>query len=79
MMGVIDAAPELVWQVLNDVNNFKNFMPRTLNSLAVAPEKLPDLARKPSRAEEVEAITRPYPGGPGQLSHSRGAIYRLSI
>ena len=37
MTAIIDAAPELVWQVINDVNNFKNFMPRTLNSLAVAP------------------------------------------
>jgi hypothetical protein len=65
MMALIDAAPELVWQVLNDVNNFKNFMPRTLNSMAVAPEKLPlILARKPSRAEEVEQLLGPVPADP---------------
>ena len=36
VIGIIDAPPEIVWQVITDVNNFKYFMPRTLNSMAVA-------------------------------------------
>lgn len=70
MMGVIDAPPEIVWRVINDVNNFKNFMPRTRNSMAVAPEKIPlILQERPTRAEEVEKLLGPIPADP--------ASYRL--
>lgn len=65
MVGVVDAPPEIVWQVLNDVNNFKNFMPRTRNSMAVAPEKIPViLQRGATRAEEVEQLLGPIPADP---------------
>jgi len=65
MTGVIDASPEIVWQVIDDVNNFKYFMPRTLNSMAVPAEKIPlILQRRPSRAEEVEALLGPIPADP---------------
>jgi hypothetical protein len=65
MMGVIDASPEIVWQVINDVNNFKNFMPRTHSSMAVAPEKIPLILQKsPARAEEVEKLLGPIPADP---------------
>lgn len=65
MMGVINASPEIVWQVINDVNNFKNFMPRTRNSMAVAPEKIPlILQKRPARAEEVEKLLGPLPADP---------------
>ncbi|MGO8761329.1 MAG: hypothetical protein ACLP2P_06900 [Desulfobaccales bacterium] len=67
MTGVINASPEIVWQVITDVNNFKYFMPRTLISMAVAPEKIPlILQRLPSRAEEVEAILGPIPADPAR-------------
>jgi len=60
MTGVIDAPPEIVWQVITDINNFKYFMPRTSNSMAVAAEKIPlILQKRPSRAEEVEALLGP--------------------
>lgn len=65
MVGVIDAPPEIVWQVINDVNNFKNFMPRTRSSMAVAPEKIPlILEKRPTRAEEVEKLLGPIPADP---------------
>lgn len=67
MTGVIDASPEIVWQVITDVNNFKYFMPRTLTSMAVPPEKIPlILQRLPSRAEEVEAILGSIPADPAR-------------
>lgn len=57
MTGIIAAPPEVVWQVITDVNSFKYFMPRTLNSMAVAPEKIPEiLKKKPTEAKEVEKL-----------------------
>lgn len=65
MVGVVDAPPEIVWQVINDVNNFKNFMPRTRISMAVAPEKIPlILQKRPTRAAEVEKLLGPTPADP---------------
>ena len=65
MVGVVDAPPEIVWQVITDVNNFKNFMPRTRNSMAVAPEKIPVILQsKATRAEEVEQLLGPIPADP---------------
>ncbi len=57
MTGIINAPPEVVWQVITDVNNFKYFMPRTLNSMVVAPEKIPEIMKKnPTQAKEVEKL-----------------------
>ena len=65
MIGVIDASPEIVWQVITDVNNFKYFMPRTLNSMAVAPEKVPLIVKsRPNSAKEVERLLGPTPADP---------------
>jgi hypothetical protein len=78
MMGVVNAPPEIVWQVINDVNNFKNFMPRTRNSMAVAPEKIPlIMQRKPTSAEEVEQILGPIPADPAssRIPGGRYAVY----
>ncbi len=77
MVGVVDAPPEIVWQVITDVNNFKNFMPRTHNSMAVAPEKIPlILQRKPTRAEEVEQLLGPIPADPANY-RIPGGIYTV--
>lgn len=63
--GVVNAPPEKVWRVVSDVNHFKDFMPRTLRSRVVMPEKLEMLLqKKPTQAREVETIlgpTRPDP------------------
>ena len=41
MTAVVNAPPKVVWQVITDINGFALFMPRTLKSMAVPPEKLP--------------------------------------
>lgn len=65
MVGVVDAPPEIVWQVITDVNNYKKFMPRTRNNMAVAPEKIPViLHRKVTRVEEVEQLLGPIAPDP---------------
>jgi ribosome-associated toxin RatA of RatAB toxin-antitoxin module len=57
MTGIIDAPPEVVWQVITDVNSFKYFMPRTLNSLEVTPEQVAEIVKKqPTQAKEVEKL-----------------------
>ena len=81
MTGVVDAAPEIVWQVITDINAYKFFMPRTLNSMAVAPEKLPLLLqRRPSRAEEVEQILGPIPADPAgtRIPDGKYSVYLYS-
>jgi ribosome-associated toxin RatA of RatAB toxin-antitoxin module len=65
VLGVVDAPPEVVWQVVTDINNFKNFMPRTLNSMAVAADKLPlILQKRPGSVEEIELLLGPVPADP---------------
>jgi ribosome-associated toxin RatA of RatAB toxin-antitoxin module len=67
VMGVIDAPPETVWQVITDLNNYQYFMPRTLNSRAVAADKLPlILQRRPGSPEEVERLLGPGPTDPAR-------------
>ena len=79
MVGVIDAPPEIVWQVISDVNNYQNFMPRTLNNMAVAPEKIPAiLHRQAPRAEEVEQLLGPTPPDP-DLYRIPGGTYTVYI
>lgn len=74
MLGVIDAPPEIVWRVINDVNNFKNFMPRMRNSMAVAPEKIPlILQKRPTQAAEVEKLLGPIPADPASYAVPGGS------
>ncbi len=79
MMGVVDAPPEVVWQVIADVNNYKNFMPRTRNNMAVAPEKIPlILHRKTNQAEEVEQLLGPVPPDP-DIYRIPGGTYTVYV
>lgn len=81
VVGVVEAAPEIVWQVINDSNNFKYFMPRTLNSMTVAAEKLDSILQKrPERAEEVEALLGPIPTDPagGRRPGGKYTVYLYS-
>ncbi len=79
MIGIIDASPEIVWQVITDVNNFKHFMPRTLNAMAVAAEKVPLILKsRPSRAEEVERLLGPTPADPA-ASRIPGGKYTVYL
>jgi ribosome-associated toxin RatA of RatAB toxin-antitoxin module len=79
VMGVIDAAPEIVWRVITDINNFKYFMPKTLNSMAVTPEKLASILQcRPSRAKEVEQLLGPIPANPAD-SRIPGGKYTVYL
>lgn len=63
--GVVDAPPEMVWRVISDVNHFQEFMPRTLKSQVVTPEKVQEvLQKKPTQPQEVEKILGPTPPDP---------------
>ncbi len=80
MVGIVNAPPEIVWQVITDVNNFKNFMPRTRNSMTVAPEKIPlILQRNPTQAEEVEQLLGPIPADPASYRIPGEYILCISI
>jgi len=69
VMGVINAPPETVWRVITDFNNYRYFMPRTLNSMVVAADKLPQiLQRKPDSPEAVEQMLG---GAPADHAGSR--------
>jgi ribosome-associated toxin RatA of RatAB toxin-antitoxin module len=81
MMAVIEAPPEIVWQIITDVNNFKFFMPQTINSITIAAEKLPlILEKKPRRAEEVEHLLGPVPADPARFRINGGkyTVYHYS-
>ena len=82
VMGVIDAPPEIVWQVITDVNNYKDFMPRTLKSMAVRPEKLKGiLAQNPAAPPEVEALLDAAPPDPAtyRVPGRKYSIYLYSL
>ncbi len=65
MTAVVDAPPEIVWQVITDLNNFKSFMPRTMASRAVPADKLDAILRlKPTEADQVERVLGPTPMDP---------------
>jgi len=70
VMGMVDASPEKVWEVITDINYFQNFMPRTLKSRAVTPETLQAILKiKPTEAPIAEALLDPVPPHP--------ALYRV--
>ena len=60
--GVVAASPEKVWQVVTDVNNFQEFLPRMIRSRLLRPEELKKiLAEEPSNAYQAEAFLDPSP------------------
>jgi hypothetical protein len=57
VIAAINAPPEIVWQVITDNNHFREFMPKTLESMLVSPEKLKEVLQKaPRTREEVEKL-----------------------
>ena len=55
--GVINVPPETVWQVITDNNNFKKFMPQTLDSLIVTKEKVAKILKKnPKKRSQIEKL-----------------------
>jgi len=57
VMGVVDAPPEKVWQVVIDANNFEQFLPRMMRSKLVRSDELKTILQvRPQKASEAEAL-----------------------
>jgi len=55
--GVINVPPETVWQVITENNNFKKFMPQTLDSLIVTKEQVAKVLKKnPKKRSQIENL-----------------------
>jgi len=79
-IGVVAAPPHLVWQVITDVDHFRDFMPRTLKSQSVPPERLRlVLAQKPQQAAQVEAILGSAPAAPPPRAGGKYEVYLYSL
>lgn len=61
--GVVAATPAKVWQVVTDVNNYQEFLPRMVRGRLVQLEELKTvLKERPVSPAAVEAILSPIPG-----------------
>lgn len=81
MTAIINAPPEIVWQIITDLNSFKFFMPRTKASMAVAPEQVPEIVKlHPTRAEEVEKLLPRPPVNPAnyRIPGGKYTVYHYS-
>jgi carbon monoxide dehydrogenase subunit G len=57
VIGVVDASPEKVWQVVIDANNFEKFLPRMIRSKLVRSDELKTILQvRPKKASEAEAL-----------------------
>jgi ribosome-associated toxin RatA of RatAB toxin-antitoxin module len=79
MTAIIKAPPQVVWQIVTDINHFKDFMPQTRNSMVIAADKIPELLRKtPASAEEVEKILGPTPAAVPHQPGKKYTVYHYS-
>ncbi len=81
MTAIIKAPPEIVWQIITDVNNFKFFMPRTQASMTVTPEKVQEVVKmKLTRAQEVEKLLGLPPANPtsSRIPGGKYTVYQYS-
>jgi hypothetical protein len=68
-IGVMAAPPEKVWQVIIDVNNYQQFLPRMIRSRLVRFQELEKIRKaRPSKASEVEALLNL---SPPEVAHIR--------
>ena len=56
VIGIVNAPPNIVWQVIGDNNHFKDFMPRTLVSKVVDKDKIPMIRKK--NAKDVQEVMK---------------------
>ena len=55
--GVINVPPEVVWQVITDNNNFRKFMPRTIESLIVTEENVAKILKmNPQKPSQIKKL-----------------------
>jgi len=80
--GVINVPPETVWRVIIDNNNFKKFMPRTLESLIISKEKVVKMLKKnPKKLKEINKLLNETHSLPGQYRFpiEKGVVYFYSL
>ena len=79
MIAIVKAPPEVVWQVITDINHFKEFMPQTRTSMVIAADKIPLLLQKtPTSAQEVEKILGPIPAKLPRQPGGKYTVYHYS-
>jgi len=81
VIGIIDAPPHIVWEVITDNNHFKDFMPRTLESLVVDKDLIPLIRKtKPNNFLKVKKIIgKPVDPRIYQVKGGKYSIYFYSL
>lgn len=79
MTAVIKAPPEVVWQIITDINHYQDFMPQTRVSMVVAAAKIPGILLKtPITAKQVEKLIGPTPAPLPRIPGGKYVVYHFS-
>ena len=79
MTAVIEAPPKVVWQIITDINDYKNFMPNTLASMVVPAAKVQGILLKtPITAKQVEKLIGPTPPPLPRVPGGKYVVYHYS-
>jgi len=79
MTAVIKAPPKVVWQIITDINHYKDFMPNTRVSMVVAADKIQGILLKtPITAKQVEKLIGPTPAPLPRVPGGKYVVYHYS-
>jgi hypothetical protein len=79
MTAVIKASPEVVWQIITDINHYTDFMPNTRASMVVAAAKIQGILLKtPITAKQVEKLIGPTPAPLPRVPGGKYVVYHYS-
>jgi hypothetical protein len=79
MTAIIKAPPEVVWQIITDLNHFQDFMPNTLASMVVPAAKIQGiLLQTPITAKQVEELIGPTPAPLPRVPGGKYVVYHYS-
>jgi hypothetical protein len=79
MTAVIKAPPKVVWQIITDINHFKDFMPQTRASMVVPAAKIQGILLKtPITAQQVEKLIGPTPAPLPRVPGGKYVVYHFS-
>jgi ribosome-associated toxin RatA of RatAB toxin-antitoxin module len=79
MTAIIKARPKIVWQIITDLNNYKDFMPNTCASLVVPAAKIQGiLLQTPITAKQVEELIGPTPAPLPRVPGGKYVVYHYS-
>jgi len=79
MTAVIKAPPKVVWQIITDINHYKDFMPNTRVSMVVAADKIQGILLKtPITAKQVEKLIGPAPAPLPRVPGGKYVVYHYS-